>query len=142
MSAEPLPETGSAGSGSTSPTALSPVGAGAGVAAAGPAGPRIKRPQVLVEPDELVPRLWRAICQECTWTCGPSVKTYIEEMAVWHRKEHRSGAVGAPLRDAEEAQRQAAVGLEHDIRALLAGRGGAHVDDIADGLARMGWRRS
>ena len=104
------------------------------------AHPKIKRPEIVVEPDGIAPELWRAICQECTWTCGPSAKTFIEEMAVWHRGEHRTGLVAAPIRVAAEEQRQAVVGLQRDIRSLIASRGIAHVDDIADGLARLGWR--
>ncbi len=106
----------------------------------GPAGPKIKRPEILIEPDALAPELWRAICQECTWTCGPSTKPVLEEMAVWHRSEHRNGRIAAPIRVAAEEQECAAVELERDIRRLIASRGGAPLDEIAEGLARLGWR--
>jgi len=53
-----------------------------GAPGAGPVGhPQIGRPRVDVIVDPLVPSLWRALCRECPYSEGPSVKTYVAYLA-------------------------------------------------------------
>ena len=54
-----------------------------------PEHPKIPRPNVDLRPG---PRgLVYAMCRHCDWQAGPSVKTYITERAIAHRKDHRAG---------------------------------------------------
>lgn len=55
--------------------------------------PPVARPQVLVDRDPEHQGMWQVECFECDWSAGPSVKTYVQELAVLHRREHRAGRV-------------------------------------------------
>ncbi len=56
---------------------------------------KIARPKVVVRPvDPQDPSgLHHAHCENCGWTEGPSVKTYLKERATRHRADHRNGAI-------------------------------------------------
>lgn len=59
-----------------------------------PENPKIARPRVELAPG---PRgMVYGLCRHCPWQVGPSVKSYVEERMIAHRKDHRAGLVAAP----------------------------------------------
>lgn len=58
-----------------------------------PENPKIARPRVELAPG---PRgMVYGLCRHCPWETGPSVKTYVQERMIAHRKDHRSGLIPA-----------------------------------------------
>jgi len=53
--------------------------------------PTIPQPKTELRPGP--DRLWFSLCKHCSWTCGPSVKTHVQERALEHRQAHRRGRV-------------------------------------------------
>lgn len=54
-----------------------------------PENPKIARPKVELHPGPS--GLVYGLCRHCPWQVGPSVKSYIEERMIAHRKDHRAG---------------------------------------------------
>ena len=56
-----------------------------------PENPKIARPRVELAPG---PRgMVYGLCWHCPWQVGPSVKSYVEERMIAHRKDHRAGLI-------------------------------------------------